>query len=84
MRENRDANIHPDLQKERDKCTFDPLELTYFLDGGQEKTFEKHARGNYFLFKLLLLNVIRFILTFCLLKHIRVINCFYYSFLYII
>uniref|UniRef100_A0A6M2DSR8 Acyl-coenzyme A oxidase n=1 Tax=Xenopsylla cheopis TaxID=163159 RepID=A0A6M2DSR8_XENCH len=49
MRENRDANIHPDLQKERDKCTFDPLELTYFLDGGQEKTFEKHAREQFFL-----------------------------------
>lgn len=38
--------MNPDLQKERRKCSFDPKELTYLLDGGQEKTAERKQRGN--------------------------------------
>lgn len=34
-----------DLQKERDKCTFDITELTHFLDGGPEKTKERKEIG---------------------------------------
>ncbi|XP_038051803.1 peroxisomal acyl-coenzyme A oxidase 1-like isoform X1 [Patiria miniata] len=32
------AKINPDIQKERDTATFDPLHLTYELDGGREVT----------------------------------------------
>lgn len=34
-----------DLQKEREKCTFDTTEFTNFLDGGPEKTKERKERG---------------------------------------
>ncbi|XP_046383473.1 probable peroxisomal acyl-coenzyme A oxidase 1 [Ischnura elegans] len=38
-----------DLDNERKKCTFNPLELTHFLDGGAEKTKERKDRETYFL-----------------------------------
>lgn len=41
--------MNPDLQKERRKCSFDPKELTYLLDGGQEKTAERKQREQFFL-----------------------------------
>ena len=31
-------SVNPDLQRERDRATFEPLELTYFLDEGKEHT----------------------------------------------
>lgn len=39
------AKINPDLIKERNKCTFDPQELTHLIDGGVEKTNERKFRG---------------------------------------
>lgn len=39
------SNINPDLIKERKKCTFNPQELTYLLDGGKEKTEARKERG---------------------------------------
>ncbi|XP_050343192.1 probable peroxisomal acyl-coenzyme A oxidase 1 [Nymphalis io] len=38
------TKINPDLQKERDQCTFDITELTHFIDGGVEKTEERKKR----------------------------------------
>lgn len=40
--------INPDLQRERDNCTFDVTELTYLIDGGAQKTEERRKRGNLF------------------------------------
>lgn len=39
------VTINQDLLRERKKCTFDPEELTNFLDGGKEKTGERRSRG---------------------------------------
>lgn len=37
--------INADLLKERQRCTFNTLELTHLLDGGEEKTKERKNRG---------------------------------------
>lgn len=37
--------VNSDLIKEREKCTFNTVELTYLLDGGEEKTNERKSRG---------------------------------------
>jgi len=42
------GKVSTDLQRERDKCTFDNLELTHFLDGGIEKYKDRKERGNLF------------------------------------
>lgn len=39
------GKINADLQKERAKCSFDPKELTHFLDGSAIKTEERKSRG---------------------------------------
>jgi len=36
-----------DLERERRKCSFDPLELTHLLDGSSEKTRERKERGKW-------------------------------------
>ncbi|XP_038207790.1 probable peroxisomal acyl-coenzyme A oxidase 1 [Zerene cesonia] len=36
--------INPDLQRERDNCTFNVTELTNLLDGGPQKTKERKQR----------------------------------------
>lgn len=36
-----------DLRKEREKCTFDTVELTHLLDGGPEKTKARKDLGEY-------------------------------------
>ncbi|CAH1980508.1 unnamed protein product [Acanthoscelides obtectus] len=41
--------ISPDLEKERNKCTFKTLELTQLLDGGAEKYNERKSREDFFL-----------------------------------
>ncbi|KAF4532170.1 hypothetical protein B566_EDAN002232 [Ephemera danica] len=41
--------VNEDLEKERKKCTFNPLELTLFLDGGKDKYDERREREEYFL-----------------------------------
>lgn len=38
-------NVNKDLQRERERCTFNPMELTYLLDGGTKKTKERRDRG---------------------------------------
>jgi hypothetical protein len=38
-------STNPDLEVERKKCTFNTLELTHLLDGGAQKTEERHSRG---------------------------------------
>nr|CAD7596178.1 unnamed protein product [Timema genevievae] len=38
-----------DIENERKKSTFDPLELTHLLDGGPEKTLERREREKLFL-----------------------------------
>lgn len=43
------TKINPDLLKERSKCTFEPKELTHFLDGGEQKTLERKSREQFFL-----------------------------------
>lgn len=37
--------VNPDLQKERDTCTFSIKELTNILDGGPEKTRRRKELG---------------------------------------
>lgn len=39
------TEVNKDLQKERDKCTFDVKEMVTFVDGGKEKTLERKQRG---------------------------------------
>ncbi|KRT79485.1 hypothetical protein AMK59_7150, partial [Oryctes borbonicus] len=41
--------VNEDLRREREKCSFDPTELTYLLDGGKEKTAERKEREKFFL-----------------------------------
>ncbi|GJQ68204.1 hypothetical protein Trydic_g10752 [Trypoxylus dichotomus] len=43
------VKINEDLRKEREKCSFDPIELTYLIDGGKEKTAERKEREKFFL-----------------------------------
>ncbi|CAG4983896.1 unnamed protein product [Colias eurytheme] len=38
------TKINPDLQRERDNCTFNVTELTNLLDGGAQKTEERKQR----------------------------------------
>ncbi|XP_045509521.1 probable peroxisomal acyl-coenzyme A oxidase 1 [Colias croceus] len=38
------TKINPDLQRERDNCTFNVTELTNLLDGGPQKTEERKQR----------------------------------------
>ena len=45
------SSVHPDLERERRQATFDPVDLTYVLDGGKEKTerrryVRKYSAGN--------------------------------------
>lgn len=37
--------VNPDLQKERDRCSFNVTELTNIIDGGADKTDERKKRG---------------------------------------
>ena len=39
------GKVNEDLVRERAKCTFNVEELTYFLDGGKDKTLERKERG---------------------------------------
>lgn len=41
--------INADLQREREKCTFDPKELTLFLDGSIEKLEQRKELEDFFL-----------------------------------
>lgn len=41
--------INADLQREREKCTFDPKELTLFLDGSAEKLEQRKELEDFFL-----------------------------------
>ncbi|CAH0562111.1 unnamed protein product [Brassicogethes aeneus] len=43
------AKINEDLLKERKKCSFNTAELTHLLDGGKDKTLERHSREHFFL-----------------------------------
>ena len=36
---------NPDLKREREKTSFDPVEMTYFLYGGRDKVNRKHYMG---------------------------------------
>lgn len=40
--------INKDLLREREQCTFDPIELTYLLDGGPKRTQIRRERGENF------------------------------------
>jgi hypothetical protein len=37
--------INADLRRERERCSFDPMELTHFWDGNPEKTAQRHELG---------------------------------------
>lgn len=49
MESNAKETVNSDLLKERQRCTFDTLELTHLLDGGPEKTAERREREIFFL-----------------------------------
>lgn len=40
-----ERSVNLDLQKEREKCTFNIEELTNFLDGGVDKTLNRRKIG---------------------------------------
>ncbi|XP_060825330.1 probable peroxisomal acyl-coenzyme A oxidase 1 [Bombus pascuorum] len=40
--------VNKDLQYERSRCTFDPVEITYFLDGSPEKTKQRRDQEQFF------------------------------------
>ncbi|XP_050593602.1 probable peroxisomal acyl-coenzyme A oxidase 1 [Bombus affinis] len=46
--------VNKDLQYERSRCTFDPVEVTHFFDGSAEKTRQRRDREQYFLDDLVL------------------------------
>ena len=37
--------VNKDIQYERSRCTFDPVEVTHFFDGSAEKTRQRRDRG---------------------------------------
>ena len=39
------TKINEDLQREREKCIFDPEELTHLLDGNATKTAQRRETG---------------------------------------
>ena len=39
--------VHPDLQQERDRATFDLDQLTYIFDGSRETTEKRRSLGTY-------------------------------------
>ena len=39
------AKVNPDLQRERNNASFNPLELTYALDGCQDLTERRRELG---------------------------------------
>ncbi|XP_011505527.1 PREDICTED: probable peroxisomal acyl-coenzyme A oxidase 1 [Ceratosolen solmsi marchali] len=41
--------MNEDLEQERQRCSFEPLELTHLLDGTPEKTMQRREREEYFL-----------------------------------
>lgn len=41
--------VNKDLQYERSRCTFDPIEITYFFDGSPEKVEQRRKQERYFL-----------------------------------
>lgn len=41
--------VNPDLARERERCNFDPLEITHILDGGADKTEERRKTEDWFL-----------------------------------
>ncbi|EFN76281.1 probable peroxisomal acyl-coenzyme A oxidase 1 [Harpegnathos saltator] len=43
------GTMNPDLRRERERCSFDPMELTHFWDGNVERTLERRERENFFL-----------------------------------
>ncbi|XP_034937330.1 probable peroxisomal acyl-coenzyme A oxidase 1 [Chelonus insularis] len=43
------TNINKDLLRERERCNFNPTELTYLLDGSPEKTAKRRETEEYFL-----------------------------------
>jgi hypothetical protein len=47
------VKCNEDIERERKKCSFDPLELTHLLDGGPEKTRERKERGKNTILKYL-------------------------------
>jgi hypothetical protein len=46
------GKVNEDLQRERQKCSFDNLELTHYLDGGVEKYKDRKERGQNLTFNL--------------------------------
>lgn len=49
MYQNKMITINEDLLRERQNCTFDPKELTVWLNGGPEKVAQRHDLENKFL-----------------------------------
>lgn len=43
--------VNEDLIRERQKCTFNNLELTHLLDGGEVKTIERRERGKSYMLR---------------------------------
>ena len=39
------VTINPDLKREREQCSFDPLNVTYALDGGIKQTYRRRYIG---------------------------------------
>ena len=55
--------VNKDLQYERSRCTFDPVEVTHFFDGSAEKTRQRRDRGIVFIYPLSLTPIIKKIIS---------------------
>lgn len=44
------GTVNEDLRNERQKCTFDTVELTHLLDGGPEKTKMRKNLGKCYIY----------------------------------
>lgn len=41
-----EGKINPEIESERRKAEFDPADVTYFLEGGEENTEKRRSLGN--------------------------------------
>ena len=51
------TKVNPDLAREREKASFNPVELTFLLYGGRERTERKRYLGEFAKFVCTILSV---------------------------
>ena len=51
------TTINPDLRRERENCSFDPIVLTNALDGGSQKTYRRRHIGKTLMYMYLMSSI---------------------------